>query len=91
MKKIPSAYEDGSAAAAFIEQTEKRVFISKDLLKKILVFFWQDLESYTGAGIDDYDEDSTIAEIYDGLIEEFSERCEELYPGEFQFSDDPDD
>ncbi len=59
----------------------EKVEISKDLLQQILVFFWKDLEDYTGAGRDSYVDDASICKIFDGLLDEFSdESIENLFP-----------
>ena len=44
------------------------VTISKDLMQKIMQFFLKDLEDYTGATRDDYDDDALVSQIYDELF-----------------------
>ena len=53
--------------------------ISKELLKKILIDFWCDMEPARDSLTDDAD----AAIIHDGLIDEFDDKLEELFPGEF--------
>lgn len=55
----------------------EQVTISKELLRKILVYFWLDMEPSRDSLTDDAD----AAIIYDGLEDEFDEdRLEELFP-----------
>ena len=67
----------------------EKITVSQELMKKILVFFWEELEDYTGADIAQYDDDQSVAQIYDMLCDEFPpERLEKYFPGEFEFEDE---
>lgn len=63
----------------------EKVEISKELLKKILVYFSRDMEPPRSAFVDDAPE----AVIYDELFNEFdADRLEDLFPGLFIFDDE---
>lgn len=47
--------------------------ISRDLLERILNFFFVEIEEYTGARRNDFADDATIHKIYEGLEKEFGE------------------
>lgn len=73
-----------------MDKKADKVTISAALLEKILVFFWSEIEDYTGAAVCDYPADSSIYQIFDGLCEEFDDIVflEQHFPGRFA---DPDD
>jgi len=47
--------------------------ISRDLLERILNFFFVEIEEYTGARRNDFADDASILKIYEGLEKEFGE------------------
>ncbi len=66
----------------------ENVTISKELLHALLIYVYA--EGF-GEGLrrEQVTDESTEAEIFDRLEDEFSaERIEELFPGEFDFPDD---
>jgi len=64
---------------------DNAVLIPRDLMLKILVFYWSELEDYTGADRSLYDDDATVSQIFDELCDIFSPgHCEELFPGVFE-------
>lgn len=68
---------------------DENVVVPRKLMEKMLVFFWTELEDYTGARRDDYDADASVSQIIDALDDIFDEdACEEFFPGTFCFDDD---
>lgn len=53
---------------------KEKVEIDKELLRNILIFFMTELEDYTGACREDYNDDTTLAQIYDQLRQDFPQK-----------------